>query len=105
MTNELEKQFFDTFGIEPKEYKACDSFPCGNPRVECENCKDYKLYKTEYPQITNRILLELICILGSTYICVQDRETLKEHILVQCMNKQMYSKDIKYQVRTLFEEE
>jgi hypothetical protein len=60
MTNELEKQFFDTFGIEPKEYKACDSFPCGNPRANCENCKDYKLYKTEYPQISDHILLEII---------------------------------------------
>ena len=60
MTSELEKQFFDTFGIKAKEYKACDSFPCGNPRAKCGNCKDYKLYKTEYPQITDRILLELM---------------------------------------------
>ena len=44
MTNELEKQFFDTFGIEPIERKACNSFPCSNPRKSCENCN--KLYKT-----------------------------------------------------------
>ena len=36
-------------------------------------------------------MLELICIIGSIYICAQDKETLKDHILVQCMN---YSRDI-----------
>lgn len=41
MTNELEKQFFDTFGIEGKELKYPDNF-------------------TYYPEITDRILLELM---------------------------------------------
>ena len=45
MTNELEKQFFDTFVIEPIERKACNSFPCSNPRKICENCNDYTIYK------------------------------------------------------------
>ena len=50
MTNELEKTFFDTFGIEPStKYDYC---------WKSEENKD-KLY----PQITDRILLELICIL------------------------------------------
>lgn len=83
MTNEIEKQFFDTFGIKKKELEYPDNF-------------------TYYPEITDHILLELICIIGSIYICTQDKETLKEHILVQCMN---YSRDIKHQVRTLFEED
>lgn len=50
MTNELEKTFFDTFGIEPRtKYDYC---------WKTEENKD-KLY----PQITDHILLELICIL------------------------------------------
>ena len=41
MTNEVEKQFFDTFGIEERELDYPDNF-------------------TYYPEITDRILLELI---------------------------------------------
>lgn len=126
MTNELEKQFFDTFGIEPeltfydlvrlKESTnqelggRCNANWQGETKEETIRrfspkgwrvleCKDVYTY----PQITDSILLELICIIGSIYICTQDRETLKEHILVQCINTQMYSRDIKHQVRTLFE--
>ena len=43
MTDELTKTFFDTFGIEGKELKSPDNF-------------------TYYPEITNRILLELKCV-------------------------------------------
>lgn len=106
MINELEKQFFDTFGIKPKKgCTAYDKFTEEEADVICnDKCAECSYLDDVYPKIASDRLLELICILGSTYICVQDRETLKEHILVQCMNKQMYSKDIKYQVRTLFEE-
>ena len=125
MTNELEKQFFDTFGIEPRYEDACtvedkywdneelaNEYGTFDQYMNCK-CGDQENCTTEcscayqrevYPQITSDILLELICIIGSIYICTQDRETLKEHILVQCMNTQMYSRDIKHQVRTLFEE-
>lgn len=91
MTNELEEQFFRCFGIKPKTNQVYGMQ------------LDYHI--DDYPQITDHVLLKLICIIGSIYICAQDRETLKEHILVQCMNTQMYSRDIKHQVRTLFEEE
>ena len=43
MTNKTEKQFFDTFGIEERELDYPDNF-------------------TYYPDITDSILLELICI-------------------------------------------
>lgn len=91
MTNELEEQFFRCFRIKPKTNQVYGMQ------------LDYHI--DDYPQITDHVLLKLICIIGSIYICAQDRETLKEHILVQCMNTQMYSRDIKHQVRTLFEEE
>ena len=63
MTNELEKKFFDTFGIEAKQkcakplLKTTSGF-C-NAYKNCVGC-DYNDLK--YPQITDRILLNLICI-------------------------------------------
>ena len=67
MTTEIEKQFFDTFGIEPR--KQCYYWDCpystGNivndtPMNErdCNNCKNPD--KEVYPQITDHLLLELI---------------------------------------------
>lgn len=99
MTTEIEKQFFDTFGIEPK----LDCKRCGAMAFALGQCLEVNCEKT-YPQITDRILLELIRIISSIHIGTQDRETLKEYILVQCINTQMHDKDIKQQVRTLFEE-
>lgn len=85
MTNELEKQFFNTFGIEPKELEYPDNF-------------------TYYPEITDRILLELIIILGS--ICTifdKNVDDLKENVL-----KNLIELSGRYhiynQIRTLFEE-
>ena len=95
MTNELEKQFFQCFGIEPKELEYPDNF-------------------TYYPKITERKLLELICIIQQ----LKDIDYLKEFILKYIINLyktnyksvsntdkyQTIAKDIKQQVRTLFEE-
>jgi hypothetical protein len=90
MTNELEKTFFDTFGIEPK------------PLFSTRNgyTKDHYIY----PQITDHILLELIIILG-TICTVFDKniDDLKENVL-----KNLIELSGRYhiynQVRTLFEE-
>ena len=66
MTNKLEKQFFDTFGIEPKcESRSCDVW--GRP-VEVKYFTDKKeaakfgivVSQLEYPEITDSILLELM---------------------------------------------
>lgn len=104
MTNELEKQFFDTFGIEPK----LDCKRCGAMNFALGQCAEVDCEKT-YPQITDRILLELICICSiyeksidcCYWVIGEDIETLKKHILEDCID---YAKDIKHQVRTLFEE-
>lgn len=67
MTTELEKQFFDTFGIEPEtEIYWCDN---DNKLCECEyDCDELcRSRKIGYPQITDRILLELFDILRATY--------------------------------------
>ena len=96
MTNELEKQFFDTFGIEPKlktfAIKQDEQGELTYPPIY------------EYPQISDRILLELIIILG-TICTVFDKnvDDLKENVL-----KNLIELSGRYhiynQVRTLFEE-
>jgi hypothetical protein len=86
MTTELEKEFFKVFGIEPKHQDACiveDKYwqneelankygtfdmymnaKCGNQ----ENCTiqcSCAYTKEIYPEITDRKLLEMICIYNS----------------------------------------
>ena len=93
MTNKLEKQFFDTFGIEEKELEYPDNF-------------------TYYPEITDRILLELICIATASEITVEFKriknvEHLKEVVLNYCIRRYGYclhKDNFKQRVRTLFEE-
>ena len=107
MINELEKTFFDTFGIEPKEFKSCDvgTF-CPYPEKECgtDTCPYYRTYKVDYPAIIASILLELIIISG-TICTVFDKnvDDLKENVL-----KNLIELSGRYhiynQVRTLFEE-
>lgn len=101
MTDKLTKTFFDTFGIEPKERKACNSFPCSGK--ECENCNDYITYKVEYPQITNSILLKLICIANSQNIGFEGNniEDIKKDLLDNFI---FFKRDVYDQVRTIFKE-
>lgn len=63
MTNELEKQFFDTFGIEPYDrYIICDNEGYCDSDMPCDCCiKGEEVYC--YPEITDRILLELMALL------------------------------------------
>ena len=105
MTNELEKQFFDTFGIEPITHAVWDS-----TETKWKNFESWE----EYPQISDRILLELICILSQHYSWEEENwfierttiEELKEWLLEVFIeiDKIGLSKIIKHQVRTLFEE-
>lgn len=60
--SEIEKRFFETFGIEKKEYIQCLSVGCKHPSKDCKDCELSDLWKIEYPQITDRILLKLICL-------------------------------------------
>ena len=105
MTNELEKQFFDTFGIEPNItscYHRCKK------DLNCKKCDEAKVI---YPQITDHILLELIFILTTlldttiyedVFITVaKNREELKKDIFKECI---LYKQHIKQQVCTLFNE-
>ena len=135
MTTELEKQFFDKFGIKPKYQDACtvedkywnneelaneygtfDQYmnaKCGNQ----ENCTtecSCAYQKEIYPQITDRILLELICV-HNTYLDTNlhslEYEPLRKEILEDLVYEQelrelkegYVSDDMKHQVQEIFE--
>ena len=130
MTNELEKTFFDTFGIGAYyKYLLIDKTSrCHNEKLFdkqnfidfIKSGKDYLLLKVikYHPQITDRILLELICILsGWRQYCISyyvidavNINTLKSDILRDCICMLHWyefnecSKDIKQKVQTLFKE-
>ena len=88
MTTDLEKQFFYTFDIPPIRYNS-------------------SLEDWEFPQITDRILLELICILskyqkdvGSLLeICETDKNSIKEEVLDMLIFRDTA---LKQQVQALF---
>jgi hypothetical protein len=93
MTTDLEKQFFSTFGIEPITQAVWDS-----TETKWKNFESWD----EYPQITDRILLNLILIMNPYAPPVGDTmEEMKEQVLYWCIR---YATEIKHQVRTLFEE-
>lgn len=104
MTNELEKKFFQCFGIEPncKFVKYCD---------DCTKCGCY-----HYPQISDHILLELICICCKAFnllnielsvVFAFNIDEIKQSILTRLiwLDEVYNNKEIKHQIRTLFEEE
>lgn len=90
MTTDIEKRFFETFGIE----KRCEF------DKYCEDCKTCGCY--HYPRLTDRILLELICILNPfCYPSGQNIQHLKESVLDWCIT---FKDDIEQQVQALFKE-
>lgn len=106
MTTELEKKFFNTFGIEPiAEY--C-KHQCNNELDEsaCIGCK--YIEKVEYPQITDKQYLELICVLNEnttldeTYY--QGASTVKElkKLVLKDLIKTKENFDTKHQVQAIF---
>ena len=106
MTTEIKKNFFDTFGIP----RLCTSQVCehwGN----CEGCLMYPDFAVDYPQISDRILLELICILNEnttldeTYY--QGASTVKElkKLVLKDLIKTKDNFDTIQQVQKLFKEE
>ena len=104
MTTEIEKQFFDTFGIEAKTYLICTSgWDCIDAQ-SCEECVYSKLIAGEYPQITDHILLELICIAHTSPVITfvsRDVKNLKEEVLMVLCNW-VSSRNIKQQVQAIF---
>ena len=103
---DIEKRFFETFGIEQIRRTYCTH---GENCVRCDsNCKDLKI--VSYPSITDRLLLELICILNKHYYENYQCATMligltlcevKRCILTECLENE---KHIRQQVRALFSE-
>lgn len=132
MTTDLEKQFFDTFGIEPAYFYECsykdkldfglnpsdDECPAKTSNIRCNTCDLGKKVLVGYRVITDRILLELICIahqhieLGD-YIDKQGLIGAVLRALIYCYecgidNKFFYTskeaQTLKQQVQALFKE-
>lgn len=120
MTTDTEKHFFETFGIEPKyAYLVTDTFYTNNSHTfyitkddlidyfEGKNCGRYKVIKVyKIPEITDRILLELICIVLNAYDKLEvyteyTVEKVKEKTLKQLILAQ---DDVYSQVQALFKE-
>ena len=99
MTTEIEKQFLDTFNIE-KTQVDCEQLL----RLDCEDCKTCKYSVYEYPEITDRILLELICIVNSRRILPNlDVNGLKEYVLKELCTM-VVTEQFKTEVQSLFKE-
>ena len=112
MIDELEKIFFNTFNIEP--IGCNDNKNCAGV-LDCTQCPNVK-----YPQITDRILLELICIINQMdlyfydelyYFTAFNYKDLKEEVISKCKRladknalSEVTGEHIKHQVRTLFED-
>ena len=64
-------KFYQTFGIPKMEYKGCDCDTwCPYPMKQCgDTCPYWATYKVDYPEITDRILIQLICIYNSHIPC------------------------------------
>lgn len=86
MTTKLEKQFFETFGIEPKT---------GVGLVEFK--------QPLYPKITDHILLKLICIANSQNIGFEgdNIEDIKKDLLDNFI---FFKRDVYDQIHNLFKE-
>lgn len=103
MTTEIEKQFYKTFEIEPIPIKSY-----GYWLIKGSIAENDKGEKVVYPEITDRKLLEMICIYNSTYtngytnyslLNERNVEKLKEQILKNCL---IVRDDIKLQIQQLF---
>lgn len=102
MTTELEKIFFDTFGIERKRNHEV-TLEAISGGVKSANFSQKTFY--EYPQISDKQYLELILIISETdelSICYDTVEHFKEGIL-ECFIE--YGEDCKHQVQAIFEVE
>ncbi len=114
MTTELERQFFDTFGIYLREARICRNVNnCSKKYELCnDDCKHWQTIRKEYPQITDGHYLELICVLSNYWVETSKRPylvllapnlgELKENVLSACILHKIY-KPLYKQVQAIFE--
>lgn len=103
--NEIEEKFYKTFEIKSEQHCTKEGSTCAY--FECSKC-DY--YNYVYPPITDRILLELICIYNNyanikggypMMVLGLNRNAIKESLLARFIN---YEEELKHQVQSLFTE-
>lgn len=127
MTTELEEQFFKVFGIEPKMLCDCEFKNLYDYRIEygqdvcihtednikepCKICELAKQIHPFYPKITDRVLLELICIQGNIdYFMIDNSGNpisvngLKKSVLHTLTLLSKNHKELKQQIQQLFKE-
>lgn len=124
MTTEIEKQFFQCFKIEPRYEDACtvedkywdneelaNEYGTFDQYMNCK-CGDQENCTTEcscayqreiYPQITDRIWLELVCIYASCNIFLlrKNMEDFKYDILMALIERPY---EYRKQIKELFKE-
>lgn len=115
MTTELEKQFFDTFGI--KSGMGCTAYEeIGEAKADliCNDyCPECNYFKEVYPQITDKEYIELYCILCDIFnlfdvhrypVITFRAKDFKENILKELIQANNYYKQeyIKSQIQKLF---
>ena len=108
MTTELEEQFFKVFEIEKIE--CCKHFKYFDSKCDkldsTEKCLDCIGTNKVYPKITDRKLLEMICILVKTQtsypINKSNIKDIKDEVLHRCIILKSY---IKHQIQQLFKGE
>ena len=102
MTTEFEQEFFNVFGIEPIPIKSY-----GYWLIKGSIAENDKGEKVVYPEITDRKLLEMICILNSTnginFTAYESKNIsdLKKEILNECMDISD-EKELKAKIQQLF---
>lgn len=97
--SEIERQFFEAFEID--NCRTCDYHG-----LECWECDD------TYPQITDRTLLKLICLMGNTdYFLITNEglpiniEGLKDSVLHSLTIYSKFHKGLKEEVQAIFKEQ
>lgn len=116
MTTKLEQEFYDTFGIEPKNVYWCKRFDetsiadCNGikePSKKCAKCENGYIKYRYYPPITDKVILELIIMylqINNLYKYYPSIEDLKNDILKEFIVRGK-NKIIKQQIQQLFKEE
>lgn len=109
MTTELEKEFFETFNI--KSEMGCTAYEkLSEPKADSictDYCPECKYFENIYPKITDKILLELICICNCHAYYGQaikpiSTKNLKKQVLYHCEIFLKNNEDARIKIRNLF---
>ena len=108
MTTEIEKTFFDTFEIKSIKRGTCSTAgDCPDGCIVCDTCEHWRIIREDYPEITDRILLELLVIITRYTDIIEGFDSLqelKEFVLKDLMYSltQPECNIVKQQVQSLF---